>query len=279
MRPAAFAPPTPGTSDAAKTASPRKRRRFSTPCGTLLIVVLLASIGMNWIAVRLRQTRMQAQRERIAAETIRKLGGRVIWSNSLWPKWLRNLLDDDPCSIESVMFMYYPVTDADLIHLAELSGLKRLTLESNRVTGTGFEHLRGMSQLETLEIHGHDITDASLAHLKWLPQLRHFKLRRDFVPNCRSKITDAGLAHLKALPQLQSLRIFGMGITDAGLAHLAGLSQLQILDISVTHTTDAGMEHLTGLTQLRSLDLTFTSVTDIGVRRLKQALPNCKIER
>ncbi len=38
-------------------------------------------------------------------------------------------------------------------------------------------------------------------------------------------------------------------------------------------------EHLQGLTKLEKLWLRHTQVTDEGLRKLKQALPNCKIER
>ena len=41
--------------------------------------------------------------------------------------------------------------------------------------------------------------------------------------------------------------------------------------------TDAGLVHLMGLTKLEGLYLNDTQVTDEGVKRLRQALPNCKI--
>ena len=58
-----------------------------------------------------------------------------------------------------------------------------------------------------------------------------------------------------------------------------GLTQLQILHLGGTNVTDSGMEYLKGLTQLQNLTLVGTMVTDEGVRRLKQALPECEIER
>jgi hypothetical protein len=44
-----------------------------------------------------------------------------------------------------------------------------------------------------------------------------------------------------------------------------------------TKIGDAGLEHLKGLTQLQFLALGNTAVTDAGVKKLRQALPNCKI--
>jgi hypothetical protein len=42
-------------------------------------------------------------------------------------------------------------------------------------------------------------------------------------------------------------------------------------------STDAGLANLKGLTKLQSLNLWGTQVTDAGVKKLRRALPNCKI--
>ncbi len=44
---------------------PRKRRRFQYSVRTLLVVLLLASIGLSWLGVRLR--RAERQREVVEA--------------------------------------------------------------------------------------------------------------------------------------------------------------------------------------------------------------------
>jgi len=51
------------------------------------------------------------------------------------------------------------------------------------------------------------------------------------------------------------------------------------LNLCETATTDAGLNHPDGLTQLKVLDLRGTEVTEEGLKRLRQALPNCRIER
>ena len=66
-------------------------------------------------------------------------------------------------------------------------------------------------------------------------------------------------------------------LTDAGLAHLKGLNNLTGLLLADTKVTDAGLAHLKGLTKLKRLGLWDTKVTDAGKKKLKQALPNCKI--
>jgi hypothetical protein len=46
-----------------------------------------------------------------------------------------------------------------------------------------------------------------------------------------------------------------------------------------TQVTNAGLEHLKGLSNLKTLFLEHSKVTDDGIMKLRQALPNCKIER
>ena len=120
---------------------------------------------------------------------------------------------------------------------------------------------------------GSGTTDAELERLveEW-PRLRKLWL-------FETKITDAGLDHLKGLTQLQDLELHKARITDAGLKQLKGLTQLRELELYGTKITDAGLVHLRGLTNLRYLGLTGTQVTYPAVERLRQALPNCSVER
>ena len=67
-------------------------------------------------------------------------------------------------------------------------------------------------------------------------------------------------------------------VTGAGLVHLMGLTSLQTLSLG-TKVTGAGLEHLKGLTKLQTLYLIRTKVTDAGVKKLKTALPKCRIVR
>ena len=68
-------------------------------------------------------------------------------------------------------------------------------------------------------------------------------------------------------------------ITDQGLSHLSRLTDLEEFLIHGSRITDEGLEHLHGLTQLKRLWLVRTHVTQSGVRRLRSALPNCRITR
>jgi ABC-type multidrug transport system fused ATPase/permease subunit len=67
-------------------------------------------------------------------------------------------------------------------------------------------------------------------------------------------------------------------VTDYDLKPLEGLKELKYLHLEKTKVTDDDLVHLEGLNQLKLLVLTDTKVTGEGVRKLKKALPNCKIE-
>jgi hypothetical protein len=56
------------------------------------------------------------------------------------------------------------------------------------------------------------------------------------------------------------------------------MAQLDSLRLDGTPITDAGLEHLKQLAQLRTLWLNYTHATLAGVTKLRQALPDCKIE-
>ncbi len=85
--------------------------------------------------------------------------------------------------------------------------------------------------------------------------------------------------------------LYGGKFPDAVLEHLKRLKNLQSLNLSYTQITDMGLEHLKELKKLQSLCLDpnisdlerkyappRTPFTDEGVKRLRQTLPDCKIE-
>jgi len=128
------------------------------------------------------------------------------------------------------------------------------------------------SRVTFLDLRNTQITDAGLGHLKELTSLVFLELTN-------SQFNDAKLKHLKGLTNLTILLLDSTQVTDAGLKHLKGLTNLVFLDLVDTQVTDAGLEHLKGLTKLEELKLHGTRTTEEGVEMLREALPDCKIER
>ena len=84
-----------------------------------------------------------------------------------------------------------------LVHLKNLSQLKRLHLEQTQVGDEGVAHLEGLANLEYLNLYGAPISDQGLQHLAGLKRLRRLYL-------WQTKTTAEGRAKLqKALPELE----------------------------------------------------------------------------
>lgn len=256
--------------------SPRLRW-FQFSLRTLLLFVLLVSIGMSWVAVRMQK----AKKQREAVEAIEKLGGAVSYDYQVdqagqftdktepaGPAWLREVLGQD---FFANVVAAQVNTDSGMEKLKAFPHIQSLQIVG-AVTDAGMKHVKGLSQLRELLLQGVPITDAGVAHVEDMSELRTLDL-------AATRITDHGLEHFKGLRQLQLLSIWGNQITDTGLGCLKTLSQLRTLSLYRTQITDAGLEHLKALPQLNTLVLGETAVTDEGMKKFQQARPNCKIER
>lgn len=250
---------TEGMSEPAKP----KRRWCQYSLRTLLVLMLLASIGMSWVSVKVRP-----QWE--AANAIKERGAYVGWDEPSEPRWLRSLLGDD--FFKNVIFVsFQSATDPEMKHLKALSQLQGVSLYKSQVTDAGLENLKGLRKLRELDLNFTQITGSGLEHLKGLSQLQKLMMRV-------TPVTDAGLEHLKGLARLELLWLEGTKVTDAGLKHLKGLPHLHELRLDGTQVTDAGLEDLKGLSQLERLSLHGTQVTEEGVKTLRQSLRTCYIQ-
>jgi beta-lactamase regulating signal transducer with metallopeptidase domain/Leucine-rich repeat (LRR) protein len=155
-----------------------------------------------------------------------------------------------------------PITDAGLVHLKGLTGLWGLNLRGTKVTGPGLEQLKGLTGLEFLDLMGTPVTDAGLQHLQELKGLRRVNL-------WATGVTDAGLAHLQDVTGLQTVNLNDTKITGAGLESLKEMSGLRGLSARWTQISDADLVHLERLTELRSLDFIGVGITSLGLEHLK----------
>lgn len=87
------------------------------------------------------------------------------------------------------------------------------------------------------------------------------------------------LERLADLPGLESIDLgLMLPLTDDDLRHFGQSPDLKSLTIYAPQLTDRGLAHLAGLRQLQELHLDYTSATQAGIDRLRQALPDCRIE-
>jgi hypothetical protein len=252
------------------TATPKLRWYHFGLIG-MLVAMTLACVPLMWLVYE----RHEVGKRAAAIAALRKLGARLDFDSSQpsRPNWLRALLSDQSTGeVVEVLFDRGNVTDADLVHVAGMTKIKRLDIHGSKVTDVGMGQLATLRNLETLDLHGTQVTNAGLTHLTGLRKLKRLYLYD-------TQITDAGLIHLAGLAQLEHLDLSRTPTTDYGLAHLAGLAELRSLYLYNNHVTDKGISHLAGNQKLDLLYLYGTRVTDEGINELRKALPNVRIKQ
>ena len=171
---------------------------------------------------------------------------------------------------------------SDLAPLANLTELQWLNLVGDNISDLA--PLANLTKLQWLYLAGDNIPDlaplANLTELQWLylvgdsisdlaPLANLTKLQSlDLIGNNISDLTP-----LANLTELQSLNLVGDNISD--LTPLANLTKLQSLYLVGINISDPAP--LANLTKLQSLDLTGTEITENEVRKLRDALPHCRI--
>lgn len=90
-------------------------------------------------------------------------------------------------------------------------------------------------------------------------------------------ITDAACTRLANAEELEAIVLINTRITMAGLRCLLTLPDLRELAIASARIDDDAVSTLAEMTSLTFLHLGGTNITDDGVRRLRAALPDCRI--
>jgi hypothetical protein len=149
--------------------TPPSRRWFQYRLRTLLIVMLVVSLGMGWVMKERR--RIAARRDALKTAGFDEL---FIPNVLLKPRWREHqaswsiiLLGGNwPEFAMAISCRSDGTTDADLVHLVELTQLQELHLSGTRVTDAGLMHLRRLTQLQWLYLDGTQATDTGVARLQ-----------------------------------------------------------------------------------------------------------------
>ena len=141
------------------TASATKRRWFQFRPRSLLLLVVLASVG-SCTVMRVRN----GIRLREASEPFDLLGGRVFWAYRTTDEpflWTFLTLDFEA---KLVQLGGTQATDADLAHLQQrtIRETRRLCLQGTKVTDAGLVHLKCLSLLQELDVSYTKVTGAGL---------------------------------------------------------------------------------------------------------------------
>jgi hypothetical protein len=238
-------------------APKHKRRWRQYSLRTLMIIVTLFAVACSWLAVKMRQAKVQKS----AVNTIELVGG-MVWydyqetaprtfyalATTREPKWLRRLLSDD--------FFNKPVkVDMRFNSSKDDDWVKAINI---------------LPSLKTLLVYGQNVTDETLDNLSDLSNLEELRLSGGL-------ISDHGLKNLGKFPNLHRLMMDNTQITDSGLSYVKNLKHLEELSLRYNIISDAAIPDLSKLSNLKLLDVERTAITVSGWAELKKALPNCKV--
>jgi hypothetical protein len=162
------------------TGSKPKRRWYQFSLRTLLVLVLLASIGLSWLAVKMEW----ARRQRAVLSKLAHFEPHAEYSGQsvvrLWFQKNPNEFTDDDLShvnklenLQCLNLTETGISDAGLVHLNELPRLKTLFLWDTRITDAGLIRLEKLQDLEYLVLRGTQVTDEGIQKLQ------------EALPNCR----------------------------------------------------------------------------------------------
>jgi hypothetical protein len=136
-----------------------------------------------------------------------------------------------------------------------------------RIAGDNF-----LARVERVYIQDGTAKDSDLAMLDGATSIRWLS-----IGGTSKGVTDKGVQHLEGLHSLENLGLSNTGITNDALVHVRRMKGLRKLQLSGTNITDEGLVELYGLKNLELLTLG-PHVTPAGIARIREQLPNCKVE-
>jgi hypothetical protein len=104
------------------------------------------------------------------------------------------------------------ISDAGLMHIAELSGLEQLDIRQTEVGDDGMIHLSAMTNLRKLWLWGTRVSDRGIARLRDVVNLQELWL------DGLTSVTDASLAYLVDINTLREVGLSGTAVTSNGVA-------------------------------------------------------------
>ena len=197
------------------------------------------------------------------------------------------------------------IDDAGFAALSELRLLQALVLQHTKAGDAAVRSMSKMQQLSRLQLGSPSLTDRGMRGISEILTLRNLRLdaestnvtdsgfidfwrlnRLDSLAISCPRVTGAGFATLTELPNLHELRIYSPELTDVGLRFISEIPALRRLRLGGSagkgppNVTDDGLLCLSEAAKLTYLELhrRDSAITDEAIARLKQALPQLRID-
>ena len=159
----------------------------------------------------------------------------IVTAPKLTPAAVAKFLDIvDDLEELNIGYLKDVIDDDGMKHLAKMKSLKRLWVESQKVTPAGWKVLAGLTEMDFLDVRGTSFDDTAMTTLEGMKDLHVLMLTK-------TQITDAGMQSIAGLTKLTDVSFSGTKLTDAGMVHVKGLTQLRNLYVSETDVTAKGL--------------------------------------
>jgi hypothetical protein len=200
---------------------PIGRRPLTFSLRTLLIVMVVASLALAFIAHPLYQWRQQ---ELLIKEIHKRSPSRTIeyGNGSKKSAWVEVLTISQASDVWLLREHKLPM----------FSGLTYLHLCESKTVNRDLANLAGCNRLRDLHLSGQQFTDEAIEHLRSLPRLQAISMDR-------CSLTRHGFKEISAMGNIKYINLFEMPVTDAEVAALSTIPNLRALSFYKAHTTDA----------------------------------------
>jgi hypothetical protein len=194
--------------------------------------------------------------------TVRSLRNLTIESHSLSDQDISSI--SLLSNLEGLQVISDKLTDEGLINAVSNLSLKRLSVESQHVSGAFVKRLSHPDAITQLSLMNCDINDDVLKKGISLKNLESLDLR-----GC-SKITDEGISEM---PIYEHLHVLVASNTNLGMNALGNLEKqpnLTTLSLDDNHISDLSMATIARLPKLSILDLKRAIITNVGLDNLSK---------
>jgi serine/threonine protein kinase len=174
-------------------------------------------------------------------------------------------------ALHKINFYHCKVTRDALLALNDLSStIAELALRDSPTDGKSLAQVKWLNRLISLDAKGIDNVDAVLHVLAGAPQLRALTIDATLP-------SKAGLKALATCPNLQSLSLAEAEVDDQKFAAVCDITSLISLNVKRCQLHAKSIDEISKLKRLQHLNIAFLPIDEADARKLKQALPGCKI--
>jgi len=204
----------------------------------------------------------------------------ILYDTKITDKSLKSLAAMN--SLEKLNLLRTAITNEGLKELSSSPSLTELSLsrpygprgkiyEGEIVNDNGLNYLNSLTTLKTLTINNLQFTAVGLRNIGQHNSLTSLRINR-------ARLNDKAMRSLSVNNSLTSLDLSNNKLTGENLGDLAQITSLEHLNLKNNNLTDECLDGLAQITSLKNLSLNNNKLSKEGLKKLKKALPDCRID-